>query len=73
MAKKTAVKEKYAGPKGPMKVETPSPKKVKDVIEKDVLFIGDQLASIGERLNEAELSINDLTIKVSRIMGRMGL
>ena len=73
MAKKAAVKEKYSGPKGPMKVETPSPKKVKDVIEKDVLFIGDQLASIGERLNEAELSINDLTIKVNRIMGRMGL
>ena len=73
MAKKTAVKEKYAGPKGPMKIETPSPAKAKDVIERDVLFIGDQLATISDRLNEAELSINDLTIKVSKIMGRMGL
>ena len=51
MAKKAAVKEKYAGPKGPMKVETPSPTKVKDVIERDVLFIGDQLATISDRLN----------------------
>ena len=73
MAKKAAVKEKYAGPKGPMKIETPSPTKVKDVIERDVLFIGDQLATISDRLNEAELSINDLTIKINRVMGRMGL
>ena len=56
-----------------MKVETPSPTKVKDVIERDVLFIGDQLATISDRLNEAELSINDLTIKINRVMGRMGL
>ena len=72
MAKKTAVKEEYAGPKGSMgmEVKTPYPDGVK---KSDVEFIGGELAKVSERLNEAELSINDLTIKINRVMGRMGL
>ena len=34
MAKKAAVKEKYAGPKGPMKVDTPLPDKKKETHSK---------------------------------------
>jgi hypothetical protein len=74
MAKKTAVKEEvYAGHKGPMpgmEVKTPYPKGVK---KSDVDFIGDELAKISERVNEVELSISDLTQKIKRVMGRMGL
>ena len=73
MAKKTAIKEKtYAGPKGSMGIEvkTPYPKGVK---KSDIDFIGGELAKLGERLNEAELSISDLTIKLTKVMGRMGL
>jgi len=76
MAKKAAVKEKceekYAGHKGPMgmEVKTPYPKGVK---KSDVDFIGGELAKISERVNEAELSISDLTVKLKVVMGRMGL
>ena len=73
MAKKAAVKEKYAGHKGPMpgiEVKTPYPKSHK---KSDVDFIGDELVKLSDRLNEAELSISDLTGKIKRVMDRMGL
>ena len=72
MAKKAAVKEKYAGHKGPMgmEVKTPYPKGVK---KSDVDFIGGELAKLSERLNEVELSVSDLTVKLKVVMGRMGL
>ena len=73
MAKKATVKEKYAGHKGPMpgmKVETPYPEGVK---KSDVDFIGKELAKLSERLNEVELSVSDLTVKLKVVTGRMGL
>ena len=73
MAKKAAVKEKvYAGPKGSMGIEvkTPYPKGVK---KSDVDFIGGELAKISERVNETELSISDLAVKLKVVMNRMGL
>ena len=73
MAKKAAVKEKaYAGPKGSMgmEVKTPYPKGVK---KSDVDFIGGELAKLSERINEVELSISDLTVKLKVVTGRMGL
>ena len=73
MAKKTAVKEKYAGHKGPipgMKVETPYPEGVK---KSDVDFIGKELATLSERLNEVELSVSDIASKLKVVTGRMGL
>ena len=73
MAKKTAVKEKYAGPKVKfpgMKVETPYPEGVK---KSDVDFIGKELATLSERLNEVELSVSDIAVKLKVVTGRMGL
>ena len=73
MAKKAAVKEKYAGPKVKlpnMKVETTYPEKVK---KSEVDFIGGELAKLSERLNEVELSVSDLTTKLKVVAGRMGL
>ena len=73
MAKKAAVKEKYAGHKRPMpgiEVKTPYPEKVK---KSEVDFIGGELAKLSERLNEVELSVSDLTNKLKVVMGRMGL
>ena len=74
MAKKAVVeKEKYAGRKGKfpsMKVETPYPEGVK---KSDVDFIGKELATLSERLNEVELSVSDLTTKLKVVTGRMGL
>ena len=73
MAKKAAVKEKYAGHKGPMpgmEVKTPYPEKVK---KSDVDFIGKELATLSERLNEVELSVSDIAVKLKVVTGRMGL
>ena len=71
MAKKTAVKEKYAGPKGSMgmEVKTPLPKKVNP----DVDYLGNKLADFSERVNELELSIESMRLDIKRVMNRMGL
>ena len=73
MDKKTAVKEKYAGRKGPipgMEIKMPTlPKEVKP----DVDYLGNKLADLSERVNEVELSIAELTNKINRVMCRMGL
>ena len=79
MAKKATVKEKYAGHKGPIpgiKVETPYPKKAKKEqppFHRDIEFLGKALADMSDRVNEIELSVSDLTNKIKRVMGRMGL
>ena len=71
MAKKAAVKEKYAGPKGPMKIETPPPSK--NIVQKDVNFVGNELVKLTDRVNELELSIEEMSLKVKVVSGRMGL
>ena len=72
MAKKAAVKEKYAGRKGPMpRMEIKMPPLSKEV--KDLDYFGNKLADLSERINEVELSISELTNKINRVMGRMGL
>ena len=72
MAKKAAVKEKYAGRKGSIGMEIKMPPISKEV-KPDVDYLGNKLADLSERVNEVELSIADLTNKISRVMGRMGL
>ena len=73
MAKKPAVKEKYAGRKGPMPgMEIKMPPLSKEV-KPDVDYLGNKLADLSERVNEIELSISDITNKISRITNRMGL
>ena len=72
MAKKAAVKDKYAGRKGSIGMEIKMPPLSKEV-KPDVDYLGNKLADLSERVNEVELSIADLTNKVSRVMDRMGL
>ena len=72
MAKKAAVKEKYAGPKGSMGMEVKMPPLSKKV-KPDIDYLGNKLADLSERVNEVELSIDDLTNKIKRVMDRMGL
>ena len=73
MAKKAAVKEMYAGHKGPMPgMEIKMPPLSKEV-KPDVDYLGNKLADLSERVNEVELSIADLANKMKRVMGRMGL
>ena len=73
MAKKPAVKEKYAGHKGPipgMEIKMPP---LSEEVKPDVDYLGNKLADLSERVNEVELSISDLANKINRVMGRMGL
>ena len=53
-----------------MKVETPYPKEHK---KDDVNFIGNELVKLTDRVNELELSFNDLNMRLDRVAGRMGL
>jgi len=73
MAKKAAVKEKYAGRKGPMsgiEVKTPYPKEHK---KSDVDFIGNELVKLTNRVNELELTLETMRLDLKRVSGRMGL
>ena len=72
MAKKTIVKEeKYAGPKYKgMKIDTPYPKGTK---KSDVDFIGNELVKLTNRVNELELSLEEMRLKANRVSGRLGL
>ena len=74
MAKNAAVKEKYAGHKGPMPgMEIKMPPLSKEVKPDEIDYFGNKLADLSERVNEVELSISDLANKINRVMGRMGL
>ena len=74
MAKKTAVKEKYAGHKGSMPgMEIKMPPLSKKIKPDEIDYLGNKLADLSERINEVELSISDLSNKINRVMGRMGL
>ena len=55
-----------------LEIETPYPKEEKQS-KSDVDFIGGELAKLSERLNELELSFNDLSLRLDRVAGRMGL
>ena len=72
MAKKAAVKDKYAGRKGSIGMEIKMPPLSKET-KPDVDYLGNKLADLSERVNEVELSISDLANKINRVMGRIGL
>ena len=74
MAKKAAVKEKYAGHKGSMPgMEIKMPPLSKEVKSDEIDYLGNKLADLGERVNEVELSIESLRLDIKRVMGRMDL
>ena len=54
----------------PLKVETPYPKEHK---KSDVDFIGEELVKLSNRLNEIELSVNDMSTQLKQVRSRMGL
>ena len=54
----------------PIKVKTPYPKEHKKT---DVDFIGEELVKLSNRLNEVELSVNDMSNKLKQARSRLGL
>ena len=77
MAKKAAVKEKYAGPKGAMGMEIKMPplskKETSTGLARDTQFLGEALVKETNRINELELSIESMRLDLKRVMNRMGL
>ena len=65
-------KVKIAKKKEPLEVKTPYPKK-EEKKTSDVDFIGEELVKLSNRINELELSLNDMDIKLKQVSGRMGL
>ena len=63
-------KEKIVKKKEPLEVKTPYPEEKKT---SDVDFIGEELVKLSDRMNELELSLNDMDIKLKQVSGRMGL
>ena len=63
-------KEKIVKKKEPLEVKTPYPEEKKT---SDVDFIGEELVKLSNRINELELSLNDMNVKLKQISGRMGL
>ena len=63
-------KEKIVKKKEPLEVKTPYPEEKKT---SDVDFIGEELVKLSNRINELELSLNDMDIKLKQVSGRMGL
>ena len=65
-------KVKIAKKKEPLEVKTPYPKE-EEKKTSDVDFIGEELVKLSNRINELELSLNDMDIKLKQVSGRMGL
>ena len=71
----------------PLEVKTPYPKEgnnkeyrnlgklppLKKVVPDEIDYLGNKLADLSERVNELELSLNDIHIKLKQVSGRMGL
>ena len=65
-------KVKIAKKKESLEVKTPYPKE-EEKKTSDVDFIGEELVKLSNRINELELSLNDMDIKLKQVSGRMGL
>ena len=76
MAKKVSKKVKPSADAS-VEIKTPYPKeekkKVSTATKKDVDFVGEELVKLSNRLNELELTVNDMDIKVKQVSNRMGL
>ena len=57
-----------------LKVKTPYPKEEKaKKVKSDSDYWGKKMVNLQDRINEIELSLNEMSIKLKQISGRMGL
>ena len=56
--------------KTPLEVKTPYPKEKK---KSDADYWGEKMVKLQDRVNEVELSLNEMNIKLKRVSDRMGL
>ena len=67
MAKK--IKKKDAS----LEIETPYPKEEKKKKKSNDEYWGEKMVKLQDRVNELELSLNDINNKLKVVTGRMGL
>ena len=77
------VKEPVSKPKKPvskplddasLKIETPYPKEEKKIRQKtDIDYWGEKMVKLQDRINELELTVNDMHLKLGKVAGRLGM
>ena len=56
--------------KTPLEVKTPYPKKEE---KSDTDYWGEKMVKLQDRVNEIELSLSDMNLKLKKVANRMGL
>ena len=57
-----------------LKIETPYPKKEKVKKQKsDTTYWGEKMVKLQDRVNELELSVNDMHLKLTKVANRLGM
>ena len=57
-----------------LKVETPYPKEEKVKKQKsDTTYWGEKMVKLQDRINELELTVNDIHLKLTKVANRMGM
>ena len=57
-----------------LKIETPYPKKKKVKKQKsDTTYWGEKMVKLQDRVNELELSLNNIHLRLDKVAGRLGM
>ena len=57
-----------------LEIKTPYPKKEKEKQQKsDTDFWGEKMVKLQDRINELELTVNDIHLKLTKVADRMGM
>ena len=58
----------------PLEIKTPYPKEVKANQQKsDTDYWGEKMVKLQDRINELELSVNDMHLKLTKVADRLGM
>ena len=71
---KTVKKKVNKKPDASLEIKTPYPKEVKEKQQKsDTDYWGEKMVKLQDRINELELTVNDIHLKLTKVADRMGM
>ena len=71
---KTVKRKVNKKPDASLEIKTPYPKEVKAKQQKsDTDFWGEKMVKLQDRINELELTVNDIHLKLNKVANRLGL
>ena len=71
---KTIKKKVNKKPDASLEIKTPYPKEVKAKQQKsDTDYWGEKMVKLQDRINELELSVNDMHLKLTKVANRLGM